>query len=112
PRSLLCVYLVCSLPHRALRFCPTRRSSDLCQRHQKTEDQKADADRQRGARPQQKLHGVRPAHRKPAAQKKEELPGKRVEVPDAGDRKSTRLNSSHVSISYAVFCLNKKRIHV
>src|SRR5699024_12201970 len=24
-----------------------------------------------------------------------------------GDRKSTRLNSSHVSISYAVFCLNK-----
>src|SRR5699024_12157722 len=26
----------------------------------------------------------------------------------AGDRKSTRLNSSHVSISYAVFCLKKK----
>src|SRR5699024_11473952 len=25
------------------------------------------------------------------------------------DRKSTRLNSSHVSISYAVFCLEKKR---
>src|SRR5699024_12438072 len=29
-----------------------------------------------------------------------------------GDRKSTRLNSSHVSISYAVFCLKKKtRVH-
>src|SRR5699024_12108298 len=28
------------------------------------------------------------------------------------DRKSTRLNSSHVSISYAVFCLKKKRIVV
>src|SRR5699024_12696023 len=27
------------------------------------------------------------------------------------DRKSTRLNSSHVSISYAVFCLKKKIIH-
>src|SRR5438067_9332554 len=27
-----------------------------------------------------------------------------------GDRKSTRLNSSHVSISYAVFCLKKKKI--
>src|SRR5207249_8725588 len=26
------------------------------------------------------------------------------------DRKSTRLNSSHVSISYAVFCLKKKNI--
>src|SRR5207249_7232644 len=27
----------------------------------------------------------------------------------ASDRKSTRLNSSHVSISYAVFCLKKKK---
>src|SRR3712207_7746152 len=27
------------------------------------------------------------------------------------DRKSTRLNSSHANISYAVFCLKKKRIH-
>src|SRR5690606_41248345 len=26
-----------------------------------------------------------------------------------GDRKSTRLNSSHVKISYAVFCLKKKK---
>src|SRR5258707_6305633 len=29
----------------------------------------------------------------------------------AGDRKSTRLNSSHANISYAVFCLNKKNPH-
>src|SRR3712207_8314766 len=30
-------------------------------------------------------------------------------VPDVvGDRKSTRLNSSHANISYAVFCLKKK----
>src|SRR5690349_24492396 len=28
---------------------------------------------------------------------------------DLGDRKSTRLNSSHVEISYAVFCLKKKK---
>src|SRR5215208_7501012 len=27
------------------------------------------------------------------------------------DRKSTRLNSSHVAISYAVFCLKKKKKH-
>src|SRR6266498_1171101 len=32
-------------------------------------------------------------------------PGSRA----AGDRKSTRLNSSHVRISYAVFCLKKKK---
>src|SRR5690625_4663000 len=31
-------------------------------------------------------------------------------VPDVVDRKSTRLNSSHVAISYAVFCLKKKII--
>src|SRR5438067_8497006 len=31
--------------------------------------------------------------------------------PIAIDRKSTRLNSSHVSISYAVFCLKKKNFH-
>src|SRR3989442_5243726 len=29
----------------------------------------------------------------------------------AQDRKSTRLNSSHVRISYAVFCLKKKKTH-
>src|SRR3712207_8654989 len=28
------------------------------------------------------------------------------------DRKSTRLNSSHANISYAVFCLKKKKQHV
>src|SRR3712207_7102116 len=28
-----------------------------------------------------------------------------------GDRKSTRLNSSHANISYAVFCLKKKKNH-
>src|SRR5690625_6832365 len=28
---------------------------------------------------------------------------------EVGDRKSTRLNSSHVAISYAVFCLKKKK---
>src|SRR5690625_5952019 len=36
-----------------------------------------------------------------------------VEDGGAEDRKSTRLNSSHVAISYAVFCLKKKetRLH-
>src|SRR2546426_2033257 len=30
-------------------------------------------------------------------------------VREVGDRKSTRLNSSHLVISYAVFCLKKKK---
>src|SRR5436190_13955046 len=34
--------------------------------------------------------------------------GRRVGKPDQ-DRKSTRLNSSHTVISYAVFCLKKKK---
>src|SRR3712207_8185828 len=39
------------------------------------------------------------------------------DAPDAerqrpgSDRKSTRLNSSHANISYAVFCLKKKKTH-
>src|SRR5436309_11741806 len=41
----------------------------------------------------------RPAHR---------LPRRRRGV----DRKSTRLNSSHVKISYAVFCLKKKKSNI
>src|SRR3712207_7267182 len=32
-----------------------------------------------------------------------------VRPPDGEDRKSTRLNSSHANISYAVFCLKKKK---
>src|SRR5699024_12853962 len=35
--------------------------------------------------------------------------GEHVLCVEGGDRKSTRLNSSHVSISYAVFCLKKKK---
>src|SRR5438132_4568131 len=34
---------------------------------------------------------------------------KPVNMDDHGDRKSTRLNSSHTVISYAVFCLKKKK---
>src|SRR6266496_5864753 len=37
-------------------------------------------------------------------------PGRaRTPRPGRGDRKSTRLNSSHVESSYAVFCLKKKK---
>src|SRR6266498_1916420 len=43
-----------------------------------------------------------PGRRRPARR-----PGSQPARP--GDRKSTRLNSSHVRISYAVFCLKKKK---
>src|SRR3712207_8626768 len=57
-------------------------------------DQRLDVGRARGARAG---HGVA----RPRAD--------REAVLDAVDRKSTRLNSSHANISYAVFCLKKKK---
>src|SRR5690606_42105806 len=49
-----------------------------------------------GARDRREAAGREPDDRRPDAQR-------------PGDRKSTRLNSSHVKISYAVFCLKKKK---
>src|SRR6266516_1204287 len=43
-----------------------------------------------------------------SAEQKREL----LETPDVEDRKSTRLNSSHRTISYAVFCLKKKNTNI
>src|SRR5438067_10701428 len=40
---------------------------------------------------------------------RKELSERRSRSTRRSDRKSTRLNSSHVSISYAVFCLKKKK---
>src|SRR5436853_5796877 len=40
---------------------------------------------------------------------REQLTHTLLRMGDIGDRKSTRLNSSHLGISYAVFCLKKKR---
>src|SRR5438034_6294020 len=48
-------------------------------------------------------------HREPTAARSS---GLSADISDAGhtrDRKSTRLNSSHTVISYAVFCLKKKK---
>src|SRR5690349_23696479 len=54
----------------------------------------------RGARVRPRARGPRSrAHR---------TDGEKPDPPGAIDRKSTRLNSSHVEISYAVFCLKKK----
>src|SRR5207249_11027172 len=74
----------CSGPHRDLHSFPTRRSSDLY-RHQ--------------------LALVPDFLLLHARRRQEAI---LVGLPTR-DRKSTRLNSSHVSISYAVFCLKKKK---
>src|SRR3712207_8198750 len=52
-----------------------------------------------------------PAHRQPAPgqRRRRADPQERDDVEEVPlDRKSTRLNSSHANISYAVFCLKKK----
>src|SRR4051794_41400094 len=72
--------------HRDLHSFPTRRSSDLGAPRVEALDMAA-----LGA-------GGRVDHR---------VDQRRL----ARDRKSTRLNSSHPSISYAVFCLKKKKRH-
>src|SRR5699024_12437758 len=84
--SATCLYVPpsCSLVfrhHRHLHSFPPRRSSDL---------------------PRPPLPC---AAEKARARLLLRLPGR----PGGRDRKSTRLNSSHVSISYAVFCLKKKK---
>src|SRR5438876_6782499 len=63
-------------------------------------------------------HRPRPGGRRPRGDEKHLRGGRRpglfgrpVQGPGPrGDRKSTRLNSSHPSISYAVFCLKKKSL--
>src|SRR5690625_6597244 len=47
---------------------------------------------------------------KPNTSSENRQANRRVEIVILKDRKSTRLNSSHVAISYAVFCLKKKTI--
>src|SRR5688572_32325971 len=62
----------------------------------------------RGAREAIGFAAVAPARGRPTARAVPSLP--RVCSLDAcQDRKSTRLNSSHSQISYAVFCLKKKK---
>src|SRR3712207_1332930 len=52
---------------------------------------------------------ARPDRRYPVRLAGLEHPVPELEAVAAGDRKSTRLNSSHANISYAVFCLKKKK---
>src|SRR5690606_41446327 len=98
--SSAAVFLECYCHHGDLHSFPTRRSSDLLQDesgdlkgHKRTHAASADSSfsvsTTRGA---------------------SSVPSNRMKVTSRpADRKSTRLNSSHVKISYAVFCLKKKK---
>src|SRR2546426_9011869 len=59
------------------------------------------------------LHDALPIYAPPVqhGQLDHHLPRARARRLAPVDRKSTRLNSSHLVISYAVFCLKKKKIH-
>src|SRR5690606_41641320 len=87
-------------PHPDLHSFPTRRSSDLF--FQPFVVAGEFADRSLGSR------------RRSVFLRRRQL-GHHLGIADVGtlahvrDRKSTRLNSSHVKISYAVFCLKKKK---
>src|SRR5437868_9679554 len=56
------------------------------------------------------IRGIRRQHEVAAGVDEIDRPLRRRQISE--DRKSTRLNSSHVSISYAVFCLKKKIIAI
>src|SRR5207253_10162466 len=57
--------------------------------------------------------GISPHHLGKPGMKHSHVPNPKISSPkettNHTDRKSTRLNSSHVAISYAVFCLKKKK---
>src|SRR5690348_18180639 len=76
--------------HRALHSFPTRRSSDLPRVHMEQRRRERDGHAWSADR-----GGQNKANREPRRHER--------------DRKSTRLNSSHPSISYAVFCLKKEK---
>src|SRR5690606_41532423 len=104
---ILLVVCCCIVSEHGLRVdeelhsVPTRRSSDL-----RSGDEVGEVDALEISPDDPDGAGVRLQRR-----------GRRVRVrglgvvhPGDADRKSTRLNSSHVKISYAVFCLKKKNI--
>src|SRR5204862_4416731 len=88
--------LTLTADHRFRHSFPTRRSSDLdvVEKHKPGADVRPLVEHDCQARDR----GVRGIDTN-------RLDGRR----DIRDRKSTRLNSSHVEISYAVFCLKKKK---
>src|SRR5690242_20838522 len=89
---VISLFVYCNADHLVLHSFPTRRSSDL-------------TGRLGGALG---LRGRTLARAPDLGRRRLQLLDARRAGAAASDRKSTRLNSSHMSISYAVFCLKKK----
>src|SRR5690348_18070011 len=81
---------------------PTRRSSDLVSTGS-IEDEPEERIRAPRVKQVLEIHTLEKVLARDAAGQQDSEP--------AVDRKSTRLNSSHPSISYAVFCLKKKKAY-
>src|SRR5699024_12016681 len=104
-------HLPCSIsykrPHTDPDAFPTRRSSDRPQGHGESRSCRPPREEVVACRPRilEDLEVVHGASSAPGCG----CDGHRFRCPrTVEDRKSTRLNSSHVSISYAVFCSKKK----
>src|SRR5437867_6253580 len=95
---LYCFFFQCSLTHRHLHSFPTRRSSDLVTGMTARPEFSAVSF---NLIPTVGEYFVFPALTTTGACE--------IMVFEGIDRKSTRLNSSHRTISYAVFCLKKKK---
>src|SRR5690606_41865795 len=91
------LFLIPAASHQYLHSFPTRRSSDL---HGPPGRR---ATEEGGAHPRRARRLVSPSPRFWRGARHMARGG------PLSDRKSTRLNSSHVKISYAVFCLKKKK---
>src|SRR5436309_11952440 len=92
--SVTLFFFSCYAATRALHSFPTRRSSDL-QAYSLLKNEP--------------MANLATAELKQAVGLGGLVPGEDVVILHQEDRKSTRLNSSHVKISYAVFCLKKKK---
>src|SRR5207249_12023853 len=98
--------------NRNLHSFPTRRSSDLSGKRICAVAQKRSGTRSKAARrAAKKPRSIRISlfNRQTYRKRDSTMPRFTARAKESGDRKSTRLNSSHVSISYAVFCLKKKK---
>src|SRR5690606_41670221 len=96
--------------HRHLPSFPTRRSSDLGLREVQLFYYDFFGDPKKSET--QEVHGwFKGGDRRGSEERFLSFIGLNVDsdLVKQSDRKSTRLNSSHVKISYAVFCLKKKR---